>query len=1455
MAKILEVLPEESSSTEQPLEQVQNNDENNVFANERQHSENNTAECADERDALASQLKEKSKVISDLKVKEEKDIDKMIEMEEKDIDKMNEIVYTRNQSIQTIHMLTPNARHKMVDQPLHKPSFRFEHELKMEMHEDYEYVKSLEKEVDELESEKADFSNIYDLLLEECVSKDVTCSYLHSLSDLNAYAELQCLYLHKVKECEEGIEHQTSTPQTPEQNGRLSKDEPHSFEAARAMLSASKHFINILGTKENIDTGQDGKKIVPDQEYILLLLLASDPSLSKSSKDFLDAGFKPSGEEEKMDSEHPENKDSEMPNIEEPRVHQDQDVNVNSTNNINTVCPTVNVVDIENNVVDENIVYGCIDDPSMPNLEEIVYSDDDEEVGAEADMNNLATTVPVSPIPTIRVHKDHPLEQIIGDIHSAPQTRRMTKNVTEHGMFSSVQQRINHKDFQNCLFACFLSQVEPKKVIQALTDPSWIEAMQDELLQFKLQKVWTLVDLPYGKRAIGTKWVYRNKKDDRGIVVRNKARLVAQGYTQEEGIDYDEVFAPVARIEAIRLFLAYASFMNFIVYQMDVKSAFLYGTIEEEVYVCQPPGFEDPEFPNRVYKVEKALYGLHQAPKAWYETLSTYLLENGFLRGRSDVTDLEMMPKKFQMRILMGELTFSIGLQVTQKYDGECHQSRQDSQFDLEAYNNSDYAGASLDRKSTTGGCQFLGSRLISWQAEANIVANSTTEAEYVAASIAVDRDSNEKKLIQMIKIHQQYQNVVDILFSQKLDVSRFQYPACKLPTKQGILQESVETKEDNRRRDWMNSWNKDGNRTGKKRRDQKHNLWNMSEPVVNESYIEVQPKVWSDAPIIEEYESDGDNEYVSVQTKGPSPSFANKQVKTPGENVKEVSTVGGKWDTAVKSSAGCKWRTQGYFNNILSKYNGGSRDNIEFCGLKGIKREYSNVRTPQQNGIAERKNMTLIEAVFSTKQGFIDIQIRNKELKKTCHNLHIEKGEKKYKPKCGAVERTSWHFDLGYRLFYELSILLIRRIKLPFLACQQESNHNTGTIQFLDTQPLQEDDSEIPPLKDIHEDTTDVMSKAKRNIPKDFNHLGYYACFLSQQKPQNNSEALEEESWYTKWRLQKPLVKDEEASDVDVHLYRSMIGSLQETPYLVILTKQTIVATSTTEAEYVCWLQAALGCAGVSMIPKSNVRLVSDQAKEIKLLKAQITKLKKQAKPVIKHFKAYLKTVSLQQRLPRKSSSKKHRMHKESVSKQGRKIAKGESSVQRDPLFDVMPEDNIDHMETENAQSEGRTREMVDEDKEIDEVRLSTEDVVSTKKEGVSTDFEKVSTDKPIVSTDGSKVSTDEQVEGTEEIFESTEEQREGTEEKVESTAGQTEATLLLNMSQAKAASKEKEKGVELKDVEEIDRPRPTTTRSLLTLKPLPKIDPKDKGKKKIEEEDESESEDDDIPPPPSKG
>nr|GEV72336.1 hypothetical protein [Tanacetum cinerariifolium] len=211
----------------------------------------------------------------------------------------------------------------------------------------------------------------------------------------------------------------------------------------------------------------------------------------------------------------------------------------------------------------------------------------------EADFNNLESSIPVSPIPTTIIHKDHPVLQIISDLSSTTQTRSMTRAVKDQGGLSQMFDN----DFHTYMFACFFSHEEPKRLHQVLKDPIWIEAMQEELLQFKMQKVWVLVDLPYGKRAIGSKWGYRNKKDERGIVIKNKARLVVQGYTQEEGINYEEVFSPVARIEAIRLFLAYVSFMGFMVYQMDVKSAFLYGTIEEEVYVCQPLGFEDPNHP------------------------------------------------------------------------------------------------------------------------------------------------------------------------------------------------------------------------------------------------------------------------------------------------------------------------------------------------------------------------------------------------------------------------------------------------------------------------------------------------------------------------------------------------------------------------------------------------------------------------------------------------------------------------------------------------------------------------------------------------------------------------------------------------------------------------------------------------------------------------------------------
>ncbi|GJS67471.1 retrovirus-related pol polyprotein from transposon TNT 1-94 [Tanacetum coccineum] len=250
----------------------------------------------------------------------------------------------------------------------------------------------------------------------------------------------------------------------------------------------------------------------------------------------------------------------------------------------------------------------------------------------------------------------------------------------------------------------------------------------------------------------GTKWVFRNKKDERGIVIRNKARLVAQGYTQEEGIDYDEVFSPIARIEAIRLFLAYASFKDFVVYQMDVKSAFLYGKIEEEVYVCQPPGFEDPDFPDRVYKT----MGLKE------EKLTRPYSSEG---------------KKMSSK---GELTFFLGLQVQLKKDGIF--ISQDTYVGeiLKKFRFTEVKTASTPTETQKPLLMIPSQSKVQ---EIDVVANSTTEAEYVAASSCCGQvlwiqnqlldygDCNEKKLIQMVKIHTD-KNVADLL-TKAFDVRR----------------------------------------------------------------------------------------------------------------------------------------------------------------------------------------------------------------------------------------------------------------------------------------------------------------------------------------------------------------------------------------------------------------------------------------------------------------------------------------------------------------------------------------------------------------------------------------------------------------------------------------------------------------------------------------------------------
>jgi hypothetical protein len=514
--------------------------------------------------------------------------------------------------------------------------------------------------------------------------------------------------------------------------------------------------------------------------------------------------------------------------------------------------------------------------------------------GSSLDMTNLEYPLVSDVIPQQRIHTTHPTSNIIGDHSEGVHTRIQHRDANVEppvvpipfsilGESSNVlsdivtprrsnrpHSRPKHlEDFvaDLCLYtSCFLSQMDPKNIKMALTDPFWVEAMQEELQQFLKLNVWEKVILPKHEKAINTKWVFRVKKDERGVVIRNKARLVVQGFYQIEGLDYDEVFAPVARLESIRLFLAYASYMQFIVYQLDIKSAFLYGKIHEDIYVNQPPGFEDHEFPNHVFKLNKALYGLHQAPRAWYETLSQHLMQNGFSRGTIDQTlftkkvnddlllvqiyvddiifgstnvemckDFEkLMKSQFEMSA-MGVMTFFLGLQVQQsKYGIYIHQSKYvndvlsrfkmldckvastpvevnhklgpalnevavdeklyrsmigslmyltasrpditfavslcsrfqaapkechlkavkrilcylkgrpnlglwypyEDDFSLIAFSDSDYGGCNADKKSTTGGCQFLGSRLVSWQCKKQAtVSVSSAEAEYIAAA------------------------------------------------------------------------------------------------------------------------------------------------------------------------------------------------------------------------------------------------------------------------------------------------------------------------------------------------------------------------------------------------------------------------------------------------------------------------------------------------------------------------------------------------------------------------------------------------------------------------------------------------------------------------------------------------------------------------------------------------
>ncbi|GKB40468.1 retrovirus-related pol polyprotein from transposon TNT 1-94, partial [Tanacetum coccineum] len=280
--------------------------------------------------------------------------------------------------------------------------------------------------------------------------------------------------------------------------------------------------------------------------------------------------------------------------------------------------------------------------------------------------------------------KDHPLDNIVGNPSRPVSTRKQLAS-----------------DALWCCFHTELSKVEPKNFKMAVIEDCWFQAMQDEIHEFDRLEVWELVPRPIYVMVIALKWIYKVKLDEYGDVLKNKARLVAKGYRQEEGIDFEESFAPVARIEAIRIFIANAATKNMIIYQMDVKTAFLNGDLQEEVFVSQPEGFEDQDNPTHVYRLKKALYGLKQAPRAWYDTLSKFLLANNFFKGAVDPTlftrksgkhillvqiyvdDIifastdhnacnifsKEMSSKFQMS-MMGQMSFFLGLQVSQSPRG-----------------------------------------------------------------------------------------------------------------------------------------------------------------------------------------------------------------------------------------------------------------------------------------------------------------------------------------------------------------------------------------------------------------------------------------------------------------------------------------------------------------------------------------------------------------------------------------------------------------------------------------------------------------------------------------------------------------------------------------------------------------------------------------------------------------
>nr|GEX98130.1 hypothetical protein [Tanacetum cinerariifolium] len=371
--------------------------------------------------------------------------------------------------------------------------------------------------------------------------------------------------------------------------------------------------------------------------------------------------------------------------------------------------------------------------------------------------------------------KDHQLKQVIRNPSQSVRTRRQLES-----------------DGEMCMFALTVSRTEPKNIKEAMADSTWIESMKEELHQFDRLDVWELIDRPLCKNVINIKWLWKNKRDEENTVIRNKSHLVAKGYAQKEGVDFKESFATVARLEAVRLFITYVAHKSFTVYQMDVKTSFLYGPLKEEVYVNQPDGFVDPYHLDKVYRLKKALYGLKQALRAWYDELSNFLVSKGFSKAKyaqeilikHGMTTCDNIGTPMATKHLDANLS---GTPIDQtKYQSmvgalmyltssrpdivhaTCYCARdqakptekhlttvkwifqylkdtinmglwypKDIGFELTTFLDSDHTGCLDSRKSTSGGIQFLGGdKLVSWSSKKqDYTSMSSAEVEYVSLS------------------------------------------------------------------------------------------------------------------------------------------------------------------------------------------------------------------------------------------------------------------------------------------------------------------------------------------------------------------------------------------------------------------------------------------------------------------------------------------------------------------------------------------------------------------------------------------------------------------------------------------------------------------------------------------------------------------------------------------------